>query len=163
MGEVYRARDTRLDRSVAIKILRPLSEGAGERRRLLQEARAVSALNHPHIVTPYDVGEHEGQDYLVMECVDGASLGERIGPGGLPIDEVLAYGVAIAAGVAAAHTAGILHRDLKPSNILVTAGGAVKVVDFGLAKLVEDGAEAEDVAARVELMLFVDASALVKH
>jgi TolB-like protein/tRNA A-37 threonylcarbamoyl transferase component Bud32 len=125
MGVVYKARDTRLGRSVAIKVV-----NAEFTQRFEREARAISALNHPHICTLHDVGEHEGSPYLVMEYVEGKPL-----KGPLPVDQVLRYAVQIAQALAAAHKAGIVHRDLKPDNILLTTEGSVKVLDFGLAKL----------------------------
>ena len=135
MGEVYRAHDPRLGREVAIKVSRErLSE------RMEREARTIAALNHPHIATLYDVGEHEGSLYLAMEFVRGAPL-----KGPCEVKEAIGYGIQIAEGLAAAHEAGIVHRDLKPANILVTEKGTVKILDFGLAKLTEksvDGATA---------------------
>src|SRR5438552_3707213 len=140
MGEVYKARDTRLGREVAIKLLRA-DKAAGPDRtaRLLQEARAASALNHPHIITIYDVGVEGGSDFLVMEYVIGRSLDQLIPRNGMPVREVLRLCVClcvqIADALSKAHTAGIIHRDLKPSNIMVSDEGQVKVLDFGLAKL----------------------------
>jgi len=166
MGEVYRARDTRLDRTVAIKVLAEHAAGdPGRRRRFEQEARAVSALNHPHICTLHDIGEAvpstpeprasapgvepalsesrerrvEGQPlapvrYLVMECVEGQTLADRLLRGPLPVDEVLRHGAEVADALAAAHSRGIVHRDLKPANVMLTKSG-VKLLDFGLAKL----------------------------
>jgi serine/threonine protein kinase len=127
MGEVYRARDTRLGRDVAIKVA---SEHFSE--RMEREARTIAALNHPHIATLYDVGERQGSLYLAMEFVRGAPL-----QGPYPLNEAIGYGIQIAQGLAAAHEAGVVHRDLKPANILVTEKGAVKILDFGLAKLSE--------------------------
>src|ERR1035441_8430072 len=127
MGVVYKAKDTRLGRSVALKFIRAQFSRHWER-----EARAVAALNHPHIATLYEVGEHEGSPYLAMELVDGRPL-----KGPFPVKHVIEYGIQIADAVAAAHAAGIVHRDLKPGNILVTEKGSVKVLDFGLAKLAE--------------------------
>src|SRR5213080_3212383 len=124
MGEVYRARDTRLAREVAIKVVPP--ELA---QRFEREARAISQLNHPNICTLYDVGEN----YLVMELLDGESLADRLAKGALPLDQVLRYGVQIADALDKAHRAGIVHRDLKPRNIMITRSGA-KLLDFGLAK-----------------------------
>jgi serine/threonine protein kinase len=128
MGQVYKARDTRLGRAVAIKILAERFRG-----RLEREARAASALNHPHICTVHDVGP----DYLVMELVEGETLAERLKRGALPARLVLRYGAQIADALAAAHMLGIVHRDLKPGNILLTKSG-VKVLDFGLAKSLQD-------------------------
>jgi Tol biopolymer transport system component len=130
MGEVWRARDTRLDRSVAVKILTPeLAGNAQLKVRFDREARAISQLNHPHICTLYDVGD----DYLVMELLDGDTLAERLTRGPLPIADVLRYGAEIADALDRAHRAGIVHRDLKPGNIMITKSGA-KLLDFGLAK-----------------------------
>ncbi|MDE3166481.1 MAG: serine/threonine-protein kinase [Acidobacteriota bacterium] len=138
MGQVYEARDTRLGRRVALKVL-PLCDSldTGQRNRLWREARAASALNHPNIVTVHDIVAGAGRDALVMEYVAGQTLQERIGRRkGLPLKEALGYAIQIAEALAAAHAAGILHRDIKPGNIMVTAGGAVKVLDFGLARRV---------------------------
>jgi serine/threonine-protein kinase len=125
MGVVYKARDTRLGRSVAIKVV-----NAEFTQRFEREAKAISALNHPHICTLYDVGEHEGTPYLVMEYVEGKPL-----KGPLPANEALPFAIQVGEALAAAHKAGITHRDLKPDNILLTSEGSVKVLDFGLAKL----------------------------
>jgi hypothetical protein len=138
MGEVYKARDTRLGRTVAIKVLR---SGADPEwlRRLQREAQATSALNHPNIVQIYDVGEAQnrgGAYYVVMELVDGETLRRRLRPGPLPMPELLDLGAQLAEGLAKAHRAGIVHRDLKPENVMVTPEGVVKILDFGLAKLV---------------------------
>ncbi len=133
MGVVYRAQDTRLERTVALKILPPDASGDG-RRRFLQEARAASALNHPNIVTIYDIGESGNLAYIAMEHVDGCTLGEWIAAGGYTVAEALVFARQTAGAVAQAHEAGILHRDLKPSNLMVTSEGIVKVLDFGLAK-----------------------------
>jgi len=127
MGVVYKAKDTRLGRSVALKFIRAQFSRYWER-----EARAVAALNHPHIATLYEVGEHEGSPYLAMELVDGRPL-----KGPLPVKQAIEYGIQMADALGAAHAAGIVHRDLKPGNILVTEKGSVKVLDFGLAKLAE--------------------------
>jgi Tol biopolymer transport system component len=138
MGNVYRATDTRLGRTVALKLLPPtLLVDAEHKRRLLQEAKAASALNHPNIVTLYDIGEDRGTDFLVLEYVPGRPLNELITQGGLAISDVLRYGAQIAAALAAAHAAGIIHRDIKPANIVVTPESQVKVLDFGVAKLLE--------------------------
>jgi eukaryotic-like serine/threonine-protein kinase len=135
MGEVFRALDTRLSRSVAIKVLRKeLATHDGFRRRFLREARVVSALNHPHICSLHDVGQEHGLDYLVMEYVEGETLAELLNKGPLHIDIVLRYALQIADALAAAHAAGIVDRDLKPANIMITQTG-VKVLDFGLAKI----------------------------
>jgi serine/threonine protein kinase/tetratricopeptide (TPR) repeat protein len=135
-GEVYQARDRRLDRMVALKALRAeqLSDSR-RRRRFEREARAVSALNHPNIVTIYDVVEDKGRFYLIMEYIRGATLKELLGKGSLPIEEAIRMALGIADALAAAHDAGIVHRDLKPANIMITIDGRVKVLDFGLAKI----------------------------
>ncbi len=135
MGEVYRARDARLDRIVAIKVLPPaLSSDPRFRERFEREARAISSLNHPHICTLYDVGSQDGVDYLVMEYLEGESLAERLARGPLPVDQVLRYGMQIAEALEKAHRASIIHRDLKPGNVVLTKSGA-KLLDFGLAKM----------------------------
>jgi tetratricopeptide (TPR) repeat protein len=133
MGVVYKASDTRLGRSVALKFVK-----AQFSRRFEREARAVAALNHPHIATLYEVGDHQGSPYLAMELVEGRPL-----RGPLPVKQAIEYGIQMADALGAAHAAGIVHRDLKPGNILVTEKGSVKVLDFGLAKLAEqEGAPA---------------------
>ncbi len=131
MGEVYRARDPRLRREVALKVLHPGPDADG--RRLLEEARVVSTLSDPHIVTVHDVGEASGGVFVAMELVDGAPLSRRVVRGGLPLDELLRLTIDIAAGLARAHAAGIVHRDLKPANVMVTRDGTAKILDFGLA------------------------------
>jgi serine/threonine protein kinase/Tol biopolymer transport system component len=133
MGEVYRARDTRLERTVAIKILSQLSSDLGRRQRFEREAKAISGLNHPNICVLHDIGHQDGLDYLVMECVEGETLATRLEKGPLPVEQVLKYGAQIADALDKAHRAGIVHRDLKPHNIMLTATGA-KLLDFGLAK-----------------------------
>jgi Tol biopolymer transport system component/predicted Ser/Thr protein kinase len=134
MGEVYKARDTRLDRTVAIKVLPAhVAHDPQARERFDREARAVAALNHPHICTLYDVGHQDGVDFLVMEFVEGESLASRLERGSLPIAQALDYAVQIASALDRAHRAGIVHRDLKPGNIMLTKAGA-KLLDFGLAK-----------------------------
>jgi serine/threonine-protein kinase len=135
MGEVYRARDEQLQRDVALKVLsaKALPDQTA-RARLLQEARAASALNHPHICTIHEVGEAGGQAYIVMERVEGRPLKELIPAGGLPVEAVLRYGAQIADALDHAHERGIIHRDLKTLNVVVTPAGQVKVLDFGLAK-----------------------------
>lgn len=139
MGEVYSATDTRLDRTVAIKLLpRQFAGDAQAAKRFQREARAVSALNHPNICTLYDIGEHDGRPYLVMELVEGRSLKERLTESSLPVDEVVACGRQIASALEAAHSKGIVHRDIKPANVLITGRGQAKILDFGLAKLLPE-------------------------
>src|ERR1700730_18339600 len=134
MGEVYRARDTRLERTVAVKILPShLSEDAEAKQRFDREARTISSLNHPHICTLFDVGHHDGIDYLVMEYLEGETLADHLRKGPLPLERVLKHGVEICKGLERAHRSGIVHRDLKPANIILTKIGA-KLMDFGLAK-----------------------------
>jgi serine/threonine protein kinase len=135
MGEVYLGRDTRLDRTVALKILPAELAASPERRaRFEREAKAVSALNHPHICALYDVGREDEIDYLVLEYIEGETLAERLKRGPLPLDQVLRYGIEIAGALDKAHRHGIVHRDLKPGNVMLTPSGA-KLLDFGLAKL----------------------------
>ena len=135
MGEVYKARDTRLERTVAVKVLpASLSENPAFRQRFEREAKAISQLSHPHICTVHDVGNEAGVEYLVMEFLAGETLANRIAKGPLPQDQVLRYGIEIADALEKAHRHGVVHRDLKPGNVMLTKSG-VKLVDFGLAKL----------------------------
>jgi dienelactone hydrolase len=143
MGVVYEADDERLGRKVAIKVLHSGAEGGERRRRFAQEARAASALNHPNIVTIHDIDAHEDVDFIVMELVDGVPLTRIVRDGAMPVAHVVDYGVQIASALAASHAANIVHRDVKPANIMVTGGGQIKVLDFGLSKwtgLVSDDA-----------------------
>ena len=136
MGEVYRATDTRLNRAVAVKILPArLTAEPGAKLRFEREAHTASALNDPHICTIYDVGEHEGQQFLVMELLEGRTLKQYMDGQGLAVQQVIKLGMQIAAALQTAHGKGIIHRDVKPANIFVTEGGRIKVLDFGLAKL----------------------------
>jgi serine/threonine protein kinase len=154
MGQVFRARDTRLGRTVAIKVLPHDKVADPERkRRFLQEARAASALNHPNIVTLHDIASASGVDFLVMEHVVGKSLDKLITSKGLPLPEALDYAAQIANALAAAHTAGVTHRDIKPANVIVTQESQVKILDFGLAKLTErtPGPEGETLTAESAL------------
>jgi serine/threonine protein kinase len=140
MGEVYRAIDTRLDRTVAIKILPPhLSSNPEAKQRFEREARAISSLNHPNICTLHDVGHQDGIDYLVMEFLGGETLANRLAKGPLLPEQVLQYGIEICEGLEKAHKTGVIHRDLKPGNIMLTKTGT-KLMDFGLAKAATAGA-----------------------
>src|SRR4249919_514513 len=134
MGEVYKARDTRLERTVAIKVLSShLSASPESRQRFEREAKTISQLSHPHICALYDVGREGETEFLVMELLEGESLADRLGKGALPSEQVLRYGIEIADALDKAHRQGIVHRDLKPGNIMITKTG-VKLLDFGLAK-----------------------------
>lgn len=152
MGEVYRARDVRLHRTVAVKILRPVRSESGDtaevttrledggttvnvRRRFETEARAASALDHPNICTIYDIGEQHGLCFIAMEWIDGGTIGDLMPSSGLPVEQAFGLARQVVDGIAAAHRVGIVHRDIKPANILVTSSGAAKIVDFGLAKV----------------------------
>src|SRR5664279_4389722 len=136
MGEVYRARDTRLGREVAIKVLpESVTSDAGRLYRFEVEARAAAALNHPNILAVYQMATHEGVSYLVSKLLDGETLRERLRRGPVPMRKAIDYAVQIAHGLAAAHDKGITHRDLKPENLFVTKDGRVKILDFGLAKV----------------------------
>src|SRR6266705_5237837 len=140
MGEVYRARDTRLGRDVAVKVL-PSSFSDNEQRlhRFEQEACAAGALNHPNILIVHDIGSHDGSAYVVSELLEGDTLRERMAGAALPQRKAIDYSLQVARGLAAAHEKGIVHRDLKPENLFVTKDGRVKILDFGLAKLIGVG------------------------
>src|SRR5471032_1875084 len=138
MGWVYRALDRRLNRAVALKVLPPGQLVANKTHTLSREAHAASALNHPNIVTIYEIGREGAIDFIAMECVGGQTLRETIAHR-MPLTEALALAVQIAEALAAAHEAGIVHRDLKPANVMVTETGLVKILDFGLAKLTDRG------------------------
>ncbi len=151
MGVLYRARDTRLQRVVALKRLKPEAGGDPDhRRRFLQEARSASSLNHPHIVTIYEVGRDPDSDadFIAMELVEGESLHARLARGPLAVDEALRLATEIASGLAAAHAAGIVHRDIKPSNVMITPDGHAKILDFGLAQLTAPLADSEASSAQ---------------
>jgi TolB-like protein len=156
MGVVYRARDERLDRDVAIKVLpEEVAENPDRLARFEQEAKSLAGLNHPNIVTIFSVEEAEGTRFIAMELVEGDSLAQTLPPGGLPLAKVFDMAIPLADALATAHERGIVHRDLKPANVMVTREGRVKVLDFGLAKLIEKAAagtadaDAEEVASRV--------------
>src|SRR5438445_2290952 len=152
MGEVYRARDERLRREVAVKVLvSELSADPARRKRFEQEARSASSLNHPNIVTIYDIGSTDSTVYIAMELVDGRTLRDLQQDGLLPTRRLLDIAFQVSDGLAKAHGAGIVHRDLKPENIMVTRDGAVKILDFGLAKLLlRETAHGDDSATAVE-------------
>ncbi|HEY3125240.1 MAG TPA: serine/threonine-protein kinase, partial [Thermoanaerobaculia bacterium] len=137
MGEVYKARDTRLERTVAIKVLpQHLSASSEVRQRFEREAKTISQLSHPHICALYDVGNQDGVEYLVMEFLEGETLADRLARGPLPLEQTLRYGIEITDALDKAHRQGIVHRDLKPGNVMLTKSG-VKLLDFGLAKAVQ--------------------------
>ncbi|HEY3204699.1 MAG TPA: serine/threonine-protein kinase, partial [Thermoanaerobaculia bacterium] len=136
MGEVYRAKDTRLDRIVAVKVLPPhLSTSAESRQRFEREAKTISQLSHPHICALYDVGNQDGVEFLVMEYLEGETVSDRLLKGPLAFEQVLRFGIEIADALDKAHRQGIVHRDLKPGNVMITKSG-VKLLDFGLAKAI---------------------------
>src|SRR5450432_172150 len=138
MGEVYRAHDSRLDRTVAVKILPPSFAADQDRlQRFAQEARAAAALNHPNILSIFDIGDDHGTTYVVSELLEGETLRERLQKAPIPLRKAINYALQIAHGLAAAHEKGIVHRDLKPENLFVTKDGRVKILDFGLAKLTQ--------------------------
>src|SRR5713226_8554996 len=149
MGAVWKARDTRLDRFVALKTL-PAEKLTDQdrRRRFVQEAKTASALNHPNIVHIYDIADAEAVPFIAMEYVAGKTLDQLIGRKGLRLNETLKYAIQIADALARAHSAGIVHRDLKPPNVMVDEHGMVKVLDFGLAKLTEVTSLGEDAPTR---------------
>src|SRR2546422_9427965 len=146
MGEVWRARDAKLGRDVAIKVLPAAFSADAERlRRFEQEAQAAGALNHPNILVIFHIGTHGGAPYIVSELLEGETLRDRMAGAALPQRKALDYALQIARGLAAAHEKGIVHRDLKPDNVFITSNGRVKILDFGLAKLTgpPDGAESQ--------------------
>jgi serine/threonine protein kinase/Tol biopolymer transport system component len=154
MGVVYRARDERLRRDVAVKVLpASLATDADRLRRFEQEAHATSALNHPNILTIYDIGAHEGAPFIVAELLEGEELRAQLNSGALPVRRALEYAQQITQGLAAAHEKGIVHRDLKPENLFVTKDGRVKILDFGLAKLKPPQAGAADTDAPTQKRL----------
>src|SRR5215831_12128617 len=147
MGEVWRARDGRLGREVAIKVLPSEVVGdPGRLKRFEKEARAASALNHPNIVTIYDIGSADSVAFIAMERIDGKTLRELLFAAPMPIKRLLQIAAQIAEGLAKAHEAGIVHRDLKPENVMVTKDGLVKILDFGLAKLTSTMSGSDEVS-----------------
>src|SRR5437588_2236941 len=144
MGEVYLAHDTKLDRKVAIKFLNEeFSKDEDKLNRFVREAKAASALNHPNILTVYEIGEVDGRNYIATELIDGTTLREHLAQKEpLPLNTILKIGVQVAEALSAAHAAGIIHRDIKPENIMIRRDGYAKVLDFGLAKLSEPPAVA---------------------
>src|SRR5688500_16711162 len=150
MGAVWLAEDTRLHRQVALKMVRPADAGGAEaRERLMREARAAASLNHPHIATVHDVLDHEDQVVIVLEYVEGETLHSRIKRGPLPPTEAVDIAIQMARALSAAHSHGIVHRDLKPANVIISAAGHAKVLDFGLARLLDIGST-QTAHARVE-------------
>ena len=148
MGEIYHARDTRLKRDVAIKILpENLTKNDSAVERFMREARAASALNHPNILTIYDIGEYEEIRFIATEFVEGQTMRERLRSASLNIEESLDIAIQIANALVAAHRAGIVHRDIKPENIMLRTDGYVKILDFGIAKLLEREPPAADAEA----------------
>ncbi|MFY9905303.1 MAG: serine/threonine-protein kinase, partial [Terriglobales bacterium] len=152
MGEVYRARDARLDRIVAIKVLpATFSADTARLQRFMQEARSAAALNHPNILSIFDIGEERGAPYIVSELLEGQTLRERIRSGLVSSRKAIDYALQVARGLAAAHEKGIVHRDLKPENLFVTNDERVKILDFGLAKLTRPEGDVGEDAATVQV------------
>src|SRR5919201_3136427 len=144
MGEVYLAQDTRLDRKVALKLLPArFTQDEDRVRRFIQEAKAASALNHPNIITIYEIGQAEATHYIAMEFIDGLTLRQQTSVARLTLRDAIEIAIQVASALTAAHGAGIFHRDIKPENIMVRRDGLVKVLDFGLAKLAEPPAVAD--------------------
>src|SRR2546425_3346317 len=138
MGEVYLAQDTRLDRKVALKVLpADVASHSNRMERFVREAKSAAVLNHPYIAEVFEIGEHDGTHFIAMEFIDGVTLGEKIHRDKAPLAKLLKYLTQVAEGLAKAHSAGIVHRDLKPDNIMITRDNYAKILDFGLAKLVE--------------------------
>ena len=157
MGAVYKAYDKKLQRIVALKVLPPeYVSQQDRRRRFYQEARAASALNHPHILTVYEVGEDDGKPYIAMEYIEGETLRQKLRAGSLPLKQILEIAIQIAEGLGKAHDAGIIHRDLKPENLMISRDGYAKILDFGLAKLVAQRERALAADSAQKTLLRVD-------
>jgi eukaryotic-like serine/threonine-protein kinase len=158
MGEVYKARDTRLDRNVAIKFLPGmLADDEAALDRFRREARAASALNHPRICTVHDIGDYHGRPFFVMELLEGQSLNERTDGKPVPIPELVDLAVQTCDALRAAHEKGIIHRDIKPANLFLTTSGQIKILDFGLAKLVEESRSAATTVTMTEAEIIASA------
>src|SRR3989475_2064881 len=154
MGEVYLAQDTKLDRKVALKILpAELAANRDRMERFVREAKSAAALNHPNIATIHEISESDGVNFIAMEFIDGATLREKIHQEQTDLRKLLRYLQHVAEGLAKAHAAGIVHRDLKPDNIMITRDGHAKILDFGLAKLIEQrpmpGGDSSEIATAV--------------
>src|ERR1041384_1048637 len=145
MGEVYRARDTRMGRNVAIKVMGPaiVAKGAVALQRFELEARAAGQLNQSNLLTIHDFGEEKGSRYMVCEFLEGETLRDRLDMGPIPARKAIDYTIQLCRGLSAAHEKGILHRDLKPDNVFITKDGRIKILDFGLAKLIEEEARSQ--------------------
>jgi len=142
MGVVWKALDTRLDRHVALKVLRPeLTADPERRRQFLREARSAAAVNHPNIATIHEIGEADTLTFIVMELVEGRTLGALVREGPVQLPEALRIACEIVEGMARAHEARVIHRDLKPDNVIIDGEGRVRILDFGLAKILEEAAE----------------------
>ena len=148
MGEVYRAHDAKLDRPVALKMLpSELSSDPNRLQRFHGEARAVSSLNHPHILVIHDFGELDGRPFIVTEFIEGETLRTRLARGPIAVADAVGIATQIASALAAAHARGIIHRDIKPENVMLRPDGYVKVLDFGLAKMVDQAAPTAETAS----------------